>query len=142
MLSKIEDEELTDRLKNWGRAIADHKVSRTSPLYFLRVSASIASGQRPGGVPVLFDIDYRDADIVQKAWRKLPEMPERYRKAKQILVLWFACPQLTRWMVSKHLHVSDSKLDALLMQGTVLIWDALMRLQAQDVQNTLDSHTR
>ena len=141
MLSKIEDEELTDRLKNWGRAIADHKVSRTSPLYFLRVSAAIASGQRPAGVPVLYDIDYQDADIVQKAWRKLPEQPDRYRKSKQILVLWFACPQLTRRMVAHHLKVQDKKLDVLLMQGKILIWDTLLRLKAQDVQNRLDTPT-
>lgn len=142
MLSRLEDQELTDRLKNWGRSIADHKVSRTSPLYFLRVSAAIASGQRPGGVPVLFDIDYRDADIVQKAWRKLPEMPERYRKAKRILVLWFACPQLTRRMVAHHLHVQDKNLDALLMQGKMLIWDSLIKLQAQDMLHPLDNSTR
>lgn len=142
MLSQIEDEVLTDRLKNWGRAIADHKVARTSPLYFLRVSAAIAAGQRPGGVPVLFDIDFQDADLVQKAWRKLPEKPERYHKAKQILVLWFACPQLTRGMVAHHLHIPDKKLDLFLSQGKILIFDALERMKSQDLENKLDTHTK
>lgn len=142
MLSQVEDEVLTDRLKNWGRAIADHKVTRTSPLYWLRVSAAIADGNRSPGVPCIYDIDYQDADIIQRAWRVLPERPERYRKAKRILVLWYACPQLTRKMVAHHLHIPDKKLDIFLSQGKVLLFDTLERQKAQELANSLDNYSR
>ena len=141
MLSQADDEILTDRLKNWGRAIADHKVTRTSPLYWLRVTAAVAQGNRFAGVPAIYDIDYQDADKVQKAWRVLPERPERYRKAKRILVLWYACPQLTPGMVAHHLHIPQKSLETYLSQGKLLLFDTLNRQKAQELAKQLDTPT-
>ena len=124
MLSKSEADLITFRLKNWGRAIADKPYRHTSPLYWLRVSAAVARGERPSA-DYIDDIDWKDAEIVNSAWRSLPERPERYRKAKRILALWYAYPAMHRRQVSRILHLPDRHLDFFLAMGKELIYKKL-----------------
>ena len=138
MLSKSEDDVITERLKNWGRAIADHPYRRTSPLYWLRLAAAVADGSRSGG-GYIDSIDWKDAEIINTAWRKLPERPERYRKAKRILALWYAYPGLHRRMVSRILHIPDRHLEFFLAMGKEMLYQ---RLESQDVDSGLDKITR
>ena len=129
MLSKSEDEVVTERLKNWGRAIADHPRRRPSPLYWLRIAAAVADGSREATNQYIDDIDWKDAEVVNKAWRTLPERPERYRKAKRILALWYAFPNAPRWMVRRELRIPDRQLQFFLDMGKEMIW---AKLQNQD----------
>lgn len=133
MLSRDEDLIITERLTNWGRAIADHRHARTSPLYWLRIASAIAEGGRIGSSSPLPDIDYADAEEINRAWRKLPERPERYRKAKHILVLWFATPGSTRRLICNTLQIHGNHIQLFLDMGKELLYGNIYGIKPQNL---------
>ena len=94
------DVTLEIRLRNWGRSLMMFKSRHASPLYWLRIEAERAEGRRSGSGGIL-EIDYEDAAKVNAAWRRMPEIPERYRRAKRFLVNWYSRPDLRLSVVVK-----------------------------------------
>ena len=91
MLSKSDEEIPDDRLKNWGRWIADRRYPKTNMLHRMMVAAGEIklSPYKPA------KIDHADAILVDRAWRMMPQNPIRYWVAKNTLIAQYAYPQLS-----------------------------------------------
>ena len=90
MLSKSDEDVLNDRLRNWGRWIADRRYPRSNMIYRLMVAA----GQVVMEPTRAANIDRADAILVDRAWRMLPQNPIRYWAGKHALIAHYAYPTL------------------------------------------------
>lgn len=91
MLSKSDEEILTDRLRNWGRWAATGRHARSTIIYRMMVQAGEIKIEPSEPHR---QIDIFDALLVDRAWRMLPQRPVRYWIAKWALVAHYAFP----WM--------------------------------------------
>ena len=121
------DDILEKRLQNWGRSIMMFRSRHASPLYWMRIEAERAEGRRTGdGFTV--EVDYEDAAVVNRAWRRLPEIPERYRLAKRFLVNWYSRPDLRLSAVASRARIRQSELNTFRQFALYLIDKELKRL--------------
>lgn len=82
------DEELEERLKNWGRWLQDKPAGACSPM--LKIM-----NMNPENIVIDPDedpVDIQDALLIQKAWRQLPMRPSRYFIARVLVGYWYAYP--------------------------------------------------
>ena len=89
MLSKNDEEILTDRLRNWGRWAADNKHLTSSTLLWRMMQLY---GEKEEGVRQYVEeekelpppIDTIDAVIVNRAWQCLPESITAIRTCRSL----------------------------------------------------------
>lgn len=91
MLSKSDEEILTDRFRNWGRWAAVGRHARSTIIYRMMVQAGEIKLEPSEPYR---QIDIFDALLVDRAWRMLAQRPARYWIAKWALVAHYAFP----WM--------------------------------------------
>lgn len=90
MMTQSDEAILDDRLRNWGRWIADRRYPRSNMIYRLMVAA----GEIKLEPRRALNIDHADAILVDRAWRMLPQNPIRYWAGKHALIAHYAYPTL------------------------------------------------
>ena len=130
MLSKSDEEILTDRLRNWGRWAADNHHLTSSTLLWRMMKLY---GEKEEGVCQYVEeekeltppIDIFDAVIVNRAWQGLPENPLRYKTAKWVLVAHYCYPHMPLRVALRHLRISQRTYDQLLTMARYMIFNRI-----------------
>lgn len=117
MLTRAEEEELDDRLRNWGRWAADSEHSGTNIIYRMM----LLSGEIKLSPLEQAKVDLVDALLVQRAWRSLPQNPPRYNTAKWVLAAHYAYPRLTVKRCCQGLHIRPREHEELLRLAKYMI---------------------
>ena len=133
MLSKSDEEILTERLRNWGRWAADHPhMGAASPLWW---AMKLYGKKEKGSLPKAPEekqhakpVDAIDASIVHRAWQGIPESPYRYHLAKWVLAYYYCYPRMPVRIACKKLKISKDD------------HDALMRLAKYYIFNRIEAH--
>lgn len=129
MLSKSDEEILTDRLRNWGRWAADNRHMTSSTLLWRmmqlygekEVVRGVSEEQKEMPPP----IDTIDAVIVNRAWQCLPESPLRYKTAKWVLVAHYCYPHMPQSVALRQLRVNQKTYDQLLTMAKYMIFNLI-----------------
>jgi hypothetical protein len=124
MLSKNDEEILTDRLRNWGRWAADSQHSATDMIYRLMLLSGEIKLSDDDGTKV----DLADALLVERAWKGLPQTPRRYLVAKWVLAAHYAYPRLSVFRFCQYMHIRKRE------------YEDLLRLAHYMIYNRLDQH--
>ena len=124
MLSKSDEEILTDRLRNWGRWAADHQHSATNWIYRMM----LLSGEIKLSVSDGTKVDLADALLVERAWKGLPHKPRRYLVAKWVLAAHYAYPKLTVFRFCQCMKIRKRE------------YEDLLRLARYMIYNRIDQH--
>lgn len=130
MLSKSDEEILTDRLRNWGRWAADNRHLTSSTLLWRMMKLY---GEKEEGVRQYVEeekelpppIDIYDAVIVNRAWQCLPESPLRYKTAKWVLVAHYCYPHMLQSVALRQLRVNQKTYDQLLTMAKYMIFNLI-----------------
>lgn len=133
MLSKNDEEILTDRLRNWGRWAADSQHSATNMIYRLMLLSGEIKLSEDDGTKV----DLADALLVERAWKGLPQKPYRYYVAKWVLAAHYAYPRLTVQRFCQYMHIRKREYEDLLRLAHYLIYN---RIEQHAVKN-LTAHS-
>ena len=124
MLSKSDEEILTDRLRNWGRWAADNQHSATNWIYrMMLLSGEIKLSEDDGT-----KVDLADALLVERAWKGLPQKPYRYYVAKWVLAAHYAYPKLSVLRFCQYMHIRKRE------------YEDQLRLAHYMIYNRLDQH--
>ena len=118
MLSKSDEEILTERLRNWGRWAADNNHLTSSTLLW-RMMKLYEEKEPP------HPIDIFDAVIVNRAWQCLPESPLRYKTAKWVLVAHYCYPHMPQAVALRRLRLNQKTYDQLLTMARYLIFNLI-----------------
>lgn len=121
MLSRSDEETLDDRLRNWGRWAADSSHSGTNWIYRMM----LLSGEIKLSESNERRIDLQDALLVQRAWRMLPQSPQRYKIAKWALAAHYAYPRLSVWRFCKCMKIREREYEELLRLARYMIFNLI-----------------
>lgn len=142
MLSKADDEILTERLRNWGRWAEDRpNLYGSTMLYRMMQLYGKDDPDSPKRAPEedtpSEPIDIFDAIIVNRAWQALPTSPLRYGKAKMVLVVHYCYPDVPTYIACRKLKISHSDYEQLLKMARYMIFNRIeknapQRLSASD----------
>lgn len=124
MLSKSDEEILTERLRNWGRWAADSQHSATNMIYRLMLLSGEIKLSEDDGTKV----DLADALLVEHAWKGLPQTPRRYLVAKWVLAAHYAYPKLSVLRFCQYMHIRKRE------------YEDLLRLARYMIYNRIDQH--
>ena len=130
MLTRAEEEDLDERLRNWGRWAADHgRVGSTLLWRMMKLFGKPDENDLPCGRDEddsdMPPVDSADAILVERAWRALAESPLRYHTAKWVVAAHFCYPYASRRMVCKRLHINRSDYDVLLKIAKYMIFNRI-----------------
>lgn len=130
MLSKSDEEILTERLRNWGRWAADnnHLTSSTLLWRMMKLYGEKEEGKREypdEEKEPPHPIDIFDAVIVNRAWQYLPESPLRYKTAKWVLVAHYCYPHMPQAVALRRLRLNQKTYDQLLTMAKYLIFNLI-----------------
>lgn len=134
-----EDKILEERLLNWGRWNRSPKRQGRSPI------CAVMEGMPYTGVEacepevpdasgdVLPSVDVLDALLVQRAWQRLPNGPDRYRKAKLLVGVAYCYSgsfERMRQILRKHfwINIRGREFDQLLSMGRTMVRNNLHKL--------------
>lgn len=128
MLSKSDEEILTERLRNWGRWAADSQHSATNMIYRLMLlSGEIKLSEEDGT-----KVDLADALLVERAWKGLPQTPRRYLVAKWVLAAHYAYPKLSVLRFCQYMHIRKREYEDLLRLAHYMIYNCIEQHAAKN----------
>lgn len=129
MLSKSDEEVLTERLRNWGRWAADSQHSATNMIYRLMLlSGEIKLSENDGT-----KVDLADALLVERAWKGLPQTPRRYLVAKWVLAAHYAYPKLSVLRFCQYMHIRKREYEDLLRLARYMIYNRIEQHAAKNL---------
>lgn len=130
MLSKSDEEILTERLRNWGRWAADsNRIGGASVLWkMMKLYGEREQPKGPDEQEPPKPIDGIDAAIVNRAWQTLPESPLRYHTAKWVLAAHYCYPKLTVFRFCQCMKIRKRE------------YEDLLRLARYMIYNRIDQH--
>lgn len=129
MLSKSDEEILTERLRNWGRWAADSQHSATNVIYrWMLLSGEIKLSDDDGT-----KVDLADALLVERAWKGLPQTPRRYLVAKWGLAAHYAYPRLTVQRFCQYMHIRKREYEDLLRLAHYMIYNRIEQHAAKNL---------
>lgn len=129
MLSKSDEEILTERLRNWGRWAADSQHSATNVIYrWMLLSGEIKLSDDDGT-----KVDLADALLVERAWKGLPQTPRRYLVAKWVLAAHYAYPRLTVQRFCQYMHIRKREYEDLLRLAHYMIYNRIEQHAAKNL---------
>lgn len=128
MLTRAEEEDLDDRLRNWGRWAADHGSVGSTLLWRMMQlygEKEVVRGGPEEQKELPPPIDTIDAVIVNRAWQCLPESPLRYKTAKWVLAAHYCYPHMPQAVALRHLRVNQKTYDQLLTMAKYIIFNLI-----------------
>ena len=128
MLTRAQEEDLDDRLRNWGRWAADRKLSGSSFLWRMMQKYGKKDPQDmkyEEPKEVIPPLDPIDAVKVNRAWQSLPESPLRYKTAKWVLAAHYCYPHMPQAVALRHLRVNQKTYDQLLTMAKYIIFNLI-----------------
>lgn len=129
MLSKSDEEILTDRLRNWGRWAADNQHSATNWIYrMMLLSGEIKLSENDGT-----KVDLADALLVERAWKGLPQTPRRYFVAKWVLAAHYVYPKLTIFRFCQCMKIRKREYEDLLRLARYMIYNRIEQHAAKNL---------
>lgn len=129
MLSKSDEEILTDRLRNWGRWAADNRHSDTNWIYrMMLLSGEIKLSENDGT-----KVDLADALLVERAWKGLPQTPRRYFVAKWVLAAHYVYPKLTIFRFCQCMKIRKREYEDLLRLARYMIYNRIEQHAAKNL---------
>lgn len=129
MLSKSDDEILTDRLRNWGWWAADNQHSATNWIYrMMLLSGEIKLSESDGS-----KVDLADALLIERAWKGLPQTPRRYFVAKWVLVAHYVYPKLTVFRFCQCMKIRKREYEDLLRLARYMIYNRIEQHAAKNL---------
>lgn len=129
MLTRAEEEDLDDRLRNWGRWAADSQHSATNLIYRLMLLSCEIKLSDDDGTKV----DLSDALLVERAWKELPQKPYRYYVAKWVLAAHYAYPRLTVQRFCQYMHIRKREYENLLRLAHYMIYNRIEQHAAKNL---------
>lgn len=129
MLSKSDEEILTERLRNWGRWAADSQHSATNMIYRLMLLSGEIKLSEDDGTKV----DLADALLVERAWKGLPQTPRRYLVAKWVLAAHYAYPKLSVLRFCQYMHIRKREYEDLLRLAHYMIYNSIEQHAAKNL---------
>ena len=128
------DDELEERLRNWGRWAREKPVRYSSPLQkIIEMNPENVQVELPQN-----PVDYTDALIIQRAWQRMPLAPYRYKMARIVIAYRYIYPyedvvvRLIKINKVKGVHRRDiEKLHAL---GKTIIRNRLKQIDWEKLQ--------
>lgn len=129
MLSKSDEEILTDRLRNWGRWAADNQHSATNWIYRMMLLSGEIKLSGSDGTKV----DLADALLIERAWKGLPQTPRRYFVAKWVLAAHYAYPKLSVLRFCQYMHIRKREYEDLLRLAHYMIYNCIEQHTAKNL---------
>lgn len=129
MLSKSDEEILTDRLRNWGRWAADNQHSATNWIYRMM----LLSGEIKLEAHDCTKVDLADALLVERAWKGLPQKPYRYYVAKWVLAAHYAYPKLSVFRFCQRMKIRKREYEDLLRLAHYMIYNRIEQHAAKNL---------
>lgn len=134
------DEELENRLVNWGRASKTHGTStRVSIAFQPSAEGADASEEAEKANPYREPVDEIDAERVTKAWRQLPFVHYDDKKAKALIAELYCGESGQIHAVLRHIRqvhgfrIFQREVDRLTAQAKADMKKALERLDGKDM---------
>ena len=128
MLSKSDEEVLTERLRNWGRWAADNQHSATNWIYRMM----LLSGEIKLSVSDGTKVDLADALLIERAWKGLPQTPRRYFVAKWVLAAHYVYPKLTVFRFCQCMKIRKREYEDLLRLARYMIYNRIEQHAAKN----------
>lgn len=129
MLSKSDEEILTERLRNWGRWAADNQHSATNWIYRMM----LLSGEIKLSVSDGTKVDLADALLIERAWKGLPQTPRRYFVAKWVLAAHYVYPKLTVFRFCQCMKIRKREYEDLLRLAHYMIHNRIEQHAAENL---------